>query len=150
MTEASRALYVDADACPVKTEAKRVALRHRWPVFIVCNGGIRPDPDPNVQTIFVGDALDAADDWIAERIGPDDVCVTSDIPLAARCVAAGGVVVKPDGTRLDARNVGNALAMRDLATEMRSADPFATGSNPAFSKADRARFLDMLDRALRA
>ncbi len=144
-------VYVDADACPVRAETLRVAARHGVRVAVVSNGGIRPDPDPNVTTVVVDGGPDAADRWIAERIGPGDICVTADLPLAARCVEAGARAITPRGEALDARNVGERLAMRDLMADLRAADPLRPGGGPKpFAKADRARFLDALERMLRA
>lgn len=142
-------LYVDADACPVKAETVRVAERRRLPVYLVSNGGVRPHADPLVTVIVVPDGPDEADKWIASRIGPGDVCVTGDIPLAAQCVAAGAAVIKPNGETLTERNVGQALAMRDLMADLRAADPLGAGGGAKpFSKADRSRFLDGLERLL--
>ena len=143
------AIYVDADACPVKAEAERVATRHGVALFLVSDGGVRPSANPLVQVIFVAQGPDAADDWIAERAGPGDVVVTSDIPLAARCVQAGALVLKHDGEALGAQNIGNALATRNLMADLRAADPFRQGSGRGFRKEDRSRFLEALDRALR-
>lgn len=142
-------IYVDADACPVKAEAVRVGERHGLRVAIVSNGGIRPNPHPLVDTVIVAEGADEADKWIADRCGAGDVVVTGDIPLAARCVEAGAVVVKHNGELLDARNVGQALATRDLMADLRAADPFRQGGGKAFSKADRSRFLDALEREVR-
>lgn len=142
-------IYVDADACPVKAEVEKVATRHRVEVLMVANGGLRPSQNPLVQMIYVPDGPDEADKWIAERAGDGDIVVTSDIPLAAKAVAAGAQVLKPDGEALTHANVGNALAMRDLMTDLRAADPFRHGGGRPFSKADRSRFLDALERALR-
>ena len=142
-------LYVDADACPVKDECIRVAERLATPCVIVCNGGLRPSNHPLVQTVFVPDGPDEADKWIAEACGPGDVVVTGDIPLAAKCVASGARVVKHNGEELTAANVGMALATRDLMQDLRSADPFRQGGGKPFGKADRSRFLDVLDRVLR-
>jgi uncharacterized protein YaiI (UPF0178 family) len=100
--------------------------------------------------VIVPEGPDAADMWIAERCGRGDVVVTQDIPLAARCVEAGARVMKPNGEALTAANVGNALAMRDLAADLRAADPFRQGGGKGFTKADRARFLDALEREMRA
>ena len=143
-------VYVDADACPVKAEAERVATRHGVPLKLVSNGGLRPSSNPLVEVVVVPEGPDVADRWIAERAGPGDVVVTVDIPLAARCVEAGALVLKHDGEALNARNVGEALAMRDLMTDLRAADPFRRGGGRSFGKADRSRFLDALERALRA
>jgi hypothetical protein len=143
-------LYIDADACPVKAEAERVATRHGWRMVLVSNGGIRPSANPLVESVFVADGPDEADKWIAERAAPGDLVVTTDIPLAAKCVAAGARVVKPNGDVLHGGNVGNALAMRDLMQDLRSADPFRQGGGNALSKADRSRFLDVLEREIRA
>lgn len=144
------ALYLDADACPVRAEALRVAGRHRVAAFVVSNGGIRPVPDPLVTTVIVDEGPDAADRWIAERIGPGDVCVTADVPLAARCVAAGATAIRADGEIWDAANVGSALAQRDLMADLRASNPLGPSGGPRpFRPADRSRFLDRLDRLLR-
>jgi uncharacterized protein YaiI (UPF0178 family) len=142
-------LYIDADACPVKAEAETVATRHRVRMVVVSNGGIRPSQNPLVESVFVGSGPDEADKWIADHAGPGDVVVTGDIPLAAKCVAAGARVVKHNGEELTAANVGMALATRDLMQDLRSADPFRQGGGKMFGKADRSRFLDVLDRVLR-
>jgi len=143
-------IYVDADACPVKAEAERVATRHGIRMFVVSNGGIRPSPNPLVETVIVPDGPDVADKWIAERAGPGDVVVTGDIPLAAKCVAAGARVIRHNGEALTERNIGAQLASRDLMADLRAADPFRQGGGRAFSKADRSRFLDALEREVRA
>ncbi len=142
-------IYVDADACPVKAEIEAVATRWNVPVAMVSNGGLRPSANPLIEMVYVAEGPDAADLWIAERCGPDDVVVTGDIPLAARAVEAGAAVLKPDGSELSARNVSEALAARDLMADLRAADPFRQGGGRAFSRSDRSRFRDALDRALR-
>lgn len=143
-------IYVDADACPVKDEAERVATRHGLRIAFVSNGGLRPSRNPLVDMVIVPDGPDVADMWIADRAGPGDVVVTGDIPLAARCVTAGARVLKHDGTPLAEANVREALAMRDLMTDLRASDPFHQGRGRGFTKADRSRFLDALERAVRS
>ncbi len=143
-------IYVDADACPVKAEAEKVATRHGLRLFIVSNGGLRPSRNPLVEMVFVPDGPDVADMWIAERAGPGDVVVTGDIPLAAKCVEAGARVLKHNGEALSRANIGNVLATRDLMADLRAADPFRQGGGRAFSRADRSRFLDALERAVQA
>ena len=144
-------VYVDADACPVKAEAERVATRHRWALVIVSNGGLRPSPNPLVQTIVVDAGADAADKWIAERCGPGDVVITADIPLAAKCVEAGARVLRHNGEAFTQANIGQQLAMRDLMADLRAANPLGVqGGGKAFTKADRSRFLDALEREIRA
>ncbi|RYG90380.1 YaiI/YqxD family protein [Loktanella sp. IMCC34160] len=142
-------IYVDADACPVKAEVERVGTRHGVKMFIVSNGGLRPSANPLVETVIVPEGPDVADMWIADRAGPGDVVVTSDIPLAARCVEAGAKVLKHNGEALTQANVREALAMRDLMADLRAADPFRQGGGKGFTKADRSRFLDALERLLR-
>ncbi|WP_299955906.1 YaiI/YqxD family protein [uncultured Roseobacter sp.] len=144
------ALYIDADACPVKVEAEKVATRHGVKMFVVSNGGLRPSQNPFVETIIVPDGPDVADMWIAERCGTGDVVVTGDIPLAAKCVETGAQVLKHNGEPLTSANIGNVLATRDLMADLRAADPFRTGGGKGFTKADRSRFLDALERALRS
>ena len=147
MTE--RRILIDADACPVKAEAETVATRHRIRMVLVSNGGIRPSANPLVESVFVAEGPDEADKWIAATAGPGDVVVTGDIPLAAKCVAAGAAVLKPNGEALTTANIGMALATRDLMADLRSADPFRQGGGRPFAKTDRSRFLDALERALR-
>jgi len=142
-------IYVDADACPVKSEAERVGTRHKLRMFIVSNGGIRPSQNPLVETVVVPDGPDVADMWIADRARAGDVVITGDIPLAARCIENGALVLKHNGEPLTTANIGNVLATRDLMTDMRAADPFRQGGGKPFSKADRARFLDALERMVR-
>ena len=142
-------IYVDADACPVKAEVERVGTRHKLKMFIVSNGGLRPSQNPFVETVVVPDGPDVADMWIADRATKGDVVVTGDIPLAAKCIANGALVIKHNGEALTEGNIGNKLATRDLMADMRAADPFRQGGGKPFGKADRARFLDALERAVR-
>jgi uncharacterized protein YaiI (UPF0178 family) len=144
------AIYVDADACPVKAEAEKVATRHGMQVFVVSNGGLRPSQNPLVQNIIVDAGPDVADMWIADRCGAGDVVVTGDIPLAAKCIEAGARVLKHNGEALTRVNIGNVLATRDLMADLRAADPFRAGGGKGFTKADRSRFLEALERELRA
>ncbi|MEM9709214.1 MAG: YaiI/YqxD family protein [Pseudomonadota bacterium] len=144
-------IWVDGDACPVRAEAERVALRQKVPMRIVCNGGIRPSEAELVEVIYVDSGLDAADDLIAERAGPGDVVVTGDLPLADRALSAGAKVLKPDGEELTERNISVRLAARNAADIARGGG-LATiehRAGKAFSKADRARFSEALDRVLK-
>ncbi|QFQ87250.1 YaiI/YqxD family protein [Paracoccus kondratievae] len=143
-------LYIDADACPVKAEAERVATRLRVPMVLVCNGGLRPPANPLVSLVIVSEGLDAADRWIASHCGRGDVVVTSDLPLADRCIKAGAQVVQHDGEVLTATNIGPRLATRDLMQDIRAADPFHQGRGGGFGKPERARFLQALDRVMAA
>ncbi|MFK7793685.1 MAG: YaiI/YqxD family protein [Devosiaceae bacterium] len=139
-------IYVDADACPVKAEVERVATRLNLPVLMVCNGGIRPSSNPLIALKVVAAGPDEADQWIAAKCGPGDVVVTSDIPLADRCVKAGAHVLQHDGQVLNTANIGERLATRDLMQDIRAANPFHQGGGRPFSKADRSQFLQALDR----
>jgi len=143
-------IYVDADACPVKDEILRVAERHKLRVHLVSNSGMFGFHDhPLVAQTVVGDAIDAADDWIAERAGNGDIVVTQDIPLADRCIKAEARVLRPNGEPLDAASIGMALATRDLMTKLR-ADGEITRGPRAFSKQDRLQFLQSLETAVQA
>ncbi|MGI3166702.1 YaiI/YqxD family protein [Pseudooceanicola sp. 200-1SW] len=144
-------IYVDADACPVKAEAEKVATRHKVTLWMVSNGGLRPSANPYVRHQIVAEGPDVADMWIAERAGPGDVVVTGDIPLAAKCVAAGATCLRHNGERFTEANIGQQLAMRDLMADLRAANPLgAGGGGKGFTKADRSRFLDALETALRS
>jgi uncharacterized protein YaiI (UPF0178 family) len=126
-------IYVDGDACPVRDEIYRVAARLGLNVLVVSNGSrpIRPPGTSNVSMVLVGDSADAADDWIAERIGATDVCVTSDIPLASRCLKKVGRVVSPTGKQWTEANIGNALAGRDISPAFEGAGREYQGASPA-------------------
>ena len=141
-------IFVDADACPVKDEAVRVAQRHHLKVYIVSNGGLRPNPHPLVENVIVPDGPDVADMWIADRAGLRDIVVTADIPLAAKCIENDAQVIQHNGEVFTKGNIGNRLATRDLMADLRAADPFRQGGGKPFSKADRSRFLDMLEREI--
>jgi len=125
------------------------AERHGVRVVYVSNGGIRPSRHPLAAVVVVDRGADAADRWIAERIGPGDLCVTGDVPLAARCVEAGAPALAPDGSVFTERSIGERLAMRDLMADLRAADPFRRGQGRPFGPADRARFKEALERLLR-
>lgn len=142
-------IYVDGDACPVKEEAVRVAERHGVTVHIVSNGGLRPSRHPLVRTVVVEAGPDAADDWIAERVAAGDIAVTADIPLAARCLAAGARVLAPNGRPFTDESIGMALGMRDLNQHLREASGRPT-YNPGFTRQDRSRFLNALENMVQA
>jgi hypothetical protein len=147
MQERPIAIYVDADACPVKAEAYRVAKRHGLKVFVVSNSFLAVPREPLVERIVVGGGFDAADDWIAERVSRGDIVVTADVPLAARCVKAGAAVIAPDGRAFDEASVGMALATRNLMQDLREAGAVTGGPKP-FSARDRSAFLSALDLAV--
>ncbi|MEJ1998882.1 MAG: DUF188 domain-containing protein [Maritimibacter sp.] len=137
-------------APPGRAEAEAVATRHKLKIAFVSNGGLRPSANPLVEMVYVSEGPDVADMWIADRAGKGDVVVTGDIPLAAKCVAAGAKVLRHNGDPLTEANIGQQLATRDLMADLRAADPFRQGGGRAFSKSDRARFRDSLERAVRA
>ena len=144
-------LYIDGDACPVRDEVYRVADRLGLPVFVVANGSrpIRPTGRPNVTMITVEAGADVADDWIAERVTKADVCITSDIPLASRCLAKGGRALSPNGKIWTPDNIGNALAGREVGRYLREMG-LNTGGPAPLTKQDRSHFLSALDTLVRA
>jgi uncharacterized protein len=141
-------IYVDADACPVKDEIYRVAIRHGLPVSVVAGHFIRVPQDPLIERVAAGSAMDAADDWIAERAGSGDIVVTADIPLASRCVKAGAEVIAPSGKLFSEESIGMTLAMRNLMTDLRSSGEI-TGGPKSFSPRDRSAFLSALEQTIR-
>jgi len=142
-------IYIDADACPVKDETVRVAQRHGLKVYMVSDGGVRPHPDPLVQIVVVSQGADAADDWIAEHVGPGDIAVTSDIPLADRCIKAGARALRPNGEAFTEDAIGMTLATRDLMTGLRETGQITGGPRP-FTKQDRSQFLNTLETLVQA
>jgi uncharacterized protein YaiI (UPF0178 family) len=142
-------IYVDADACPVKHEVYRVARRYGLEVTLVANSLMRVPDEPWLALEVVGDGFDAADDWIVGQVGPADVVVTADVPLASRCLKAGARVIGPTGRPFTADNIGQAVATRDLLAGIRGAGEM-TGGPPPITKRDRSRFLQQLDEVIQS
>jgi uncharacterized protein YaiI (UPF0178 family) len=145
--DASLRIYLDADACPVKDETYRVAARYGLKVFVVANSPILIPRAPDIERVVVGQRSDAADDWIAERAGPGAIVVTSDVPLASRCVKAGAEVLSPAAKRFSEASIGMQLATRDLMDQLRSSGQQTSGPK-AFGPRDRSNFLGALDNAV--
>jgi hypothetical protein len=142
-------IYIDADGCPVKDEVYRVARRHGWKVWVVANSRMSVPMDERIEQVVVGGRFDEADDWIAGRIGPGDVAVTADIPLAARCLEKGAKVIGTKGNLFTEDSIGDSLATRELMAQLRQAG-VVTGGPSAMAKQDRSRFLAGLEEAVRA
>jgi uncharacterized protein YaiI (UPF0178 family) len=140
-------IYVDADACPVKDEIYRVAGRYGLKVFVVANAFINVPRDPLIERVIVGEGMNVADDWIAERAAPGSIVVTNDIPLADRAVKAGAEVLGANGRAFTAASIGMALATRNLMEDLRSAGQTTRGPRP-FSPKDRSSFLSVLDETV--
>ena len=141
------AILIDADACPVKEEAYRVARRYDVPVKVVSNAWLNVPREPLVERIVVDAGFDAADDWIAERADAASIIVTADILLADRCLKRGATVIAPNGKPFDAASIGNAVAQRALMADLRAMGEVSGGPAP-FAKADRSRFLSTLDETV--
>lgn len=140
-------IYVDGDACPVKAEAQRVAARYGLTLHLVTNSGLRLGVTPGVHMVVVPGGFDAADDWIAEAIGPGDIAITADILLAKRCLEKGAAVVGHDGRPFTRDNIGGAIAMRALKADLRDMGEIRGGARP-YSRQDRSRFLGALDATI--
>lgn len=140
-------ILVDADACPVKDEIYRVAYRLDVPVTVVSNARLRVPDNPLITRMVVGDAFDAADDWIAERVDRMAIVITADILLADRCIKAGAAVIAPNGRPFTTSSIGNAVAVRAIMADLRAGGD-RVGGPPPFGKEDRSRFLSALDAAL--
>ncbi len=141
---AEPSIYVDADACPVKAEAIRVAERLGLAITLVSNGGVRPSRDPMVQVVVVAAGADAADDWIVDHAQANDIVLTADIPLASRAIDKGCHVLGFTGKPFTTASIGMALAMRDLKQHLRETGEIK-GYNPGYRPADRSAFLGALD-----
>jgi uncharacterized protein YaiI (UPF0178 family) len=141
-------ILVDADACPVKDDIYRVAVRHGVPVMVVSNSGMRLPAHPLLSQTVVSSGFDAADDYIAGAAGPDAIVITGDILLADRCLKAGATVLAHTGRAFTANSIGAAIATRAILADLRAGADGPMGGNAAFSKADRSRFLTALDTEL--
>lgn len=140
-------IFVDADACPVKSEVYRVAHRYKLGVTLVAGARMRIPDGMNIGLKVVGQGMDAADNWIVDQVEPNDIVITADIPLAARCIAKGAHVLAPTGKLFSDDNMGSALATRNLLSELRELGEITGGPRP-FNKRDRSRFLQSLDQAV--
>ncbi|MEM8836815.1 MAG: YaiI/YqxD family protein [Pseudomonadota bacterium] len=141
-------IYVDADACPVKDEVVKVAIRHDFPVTFVSNAFMRLPEDRLVTRRIVPEGPDAADDWIAEEVAASDIVVTNDIPLADRCLKKGALVISGTGRDFTEANIGSALASRAISQHLREIGEM-TGGPKGFSAKDRSAFLQAMERACR-
>lgn len=142
-------ILVDADACPVKEEIYKVAFRHGVPVSLVANSYLRIPRHALLTMEVVSDGFDAADDWIAERAGPQTIVITADILLADRCIKADAMVIAPNGKPFTGDSIGSAIATRAIMADLRgSGDQGTTGGPAPFQKSDRSRFLQTLDTAI--
>ncbi len=141
-------IFVDADACPVKTETIGVAARHGVEVYVVSNGGIRPSPYPKAKTIVVDAGADMADRWIIENIRKSDILTTSDIPLSSLAINIGATVILPDGEILGPNNIGIKNASRNLMSELRSTNPFHREKGKQFTKLERIRYINALEKTI--
>lgn len=141
------AIYIDADACPVKPEIYRVAGRHGLRVFVVANSMIAVPREPGIERVTVSGGFDAADDWIAERAARGAIVITADIPLADRCLKAGAEVIGPTGKPFTDASIGMALATRDMMEDLRAMGVAGGGPKP-FSPRDRSAFLQALEVAV--
>ena len=142
-------IFIDADACPVKDEALKVAERHGLAITFVSNSWMRLPKSPLVRRVVVQEGPDAADDWIAGTIATGDIVVTQDIPLASRCLKKGAKAIGNTGKPFTEAAIGMALAMRELSQHLRETGE-SRGFNAAFTKQDRSRFLESLEQAVQA
>jgi len=142
-------IYVDADACPVKSEVYRVAKRYQLNVTLVANAWMRTPDDPGITLEVVEDGFDAADDWIVDHVETDDIVVTADIPLASRCMQKGARAIGSTGRPFTEDNIGEAVATRDLLAVLRGGGEI-TGGPPPLTKRDRSRFLQTLDEVIQS
>lgn len=142
-------IFLDADACPVKEEVYRVAKRYGLSVTLVAGSRMRVPDEDYVALKVVGEGMDAADDWIVEHLEVDDIVITADIPLAARCLEKAAYALGPTGKPFTEDNIGSALATRELLSALRDSGEFM-GGPPPFDKRDRSRFLHRLDEAINA
>ena len=140
-------ILIDADACPVKDETYKVALRHQVPVTLVSNSFLRVPAHPLIKHITVSDSFDAADDHVVELATASSVVVTADILLAERALKEGAIVLGPNGKPFTENSIGGAIATRAIMADLRAGGDQVGGAAP-FSKADRSRYLSALDEAL--
>jgi uncharacterized protein YaiI (UPF0178 family) len=142
-------VYIDADACPVKEEVYRVAGRHGLRVFVVSNSWMRVPEEDSIELVVVDRQFNEADDWIVDHVGEDDIVISADIPLAARCLRNRARVLGPTGRAFTEDRIGDALATRELLSALREAGS-QTGGPAPFAKRDRSRFLQRFDDLIRA
>ncbi len=142
-------IFVDADGCPVKNEVFRVAKRYLLKVVLVANSRMHVPDREGIELVVVGGDFDAADDWIAGHAAENDVVVSADVPLAARCVAKGALVLGPKGRIFTEDSIGEAVADRNLMSHSRDLG-LITGGPAPFTKQDRSRFLQSLDKVVGA
>jgi hypothetical protein len=140
-------VFLDADACPVKDEAYKVAARYGLKTYVVSNAFMQIPQSRLIERVIVDAGPDIADDWIAERATAGDIVVTNDIPLAERALAAGAAAIAPNGRAFTKDSIGSAIAQRALMEQIRSTGEITGGPKP-FDRTDRSRFLQAMDEAI--
>ncbi len=142
-------IFIDADGCPVKQEVYRVAQRYKLRVTVVANSRIHIPYGTWIELVVVKEHFDAVDDWIVEHIAENDIVITGDIPLAARCLNKGALVLGLRGDTFTHDSIGEALASRELLANLRELGTVTGGPAP-FESRDRSRFLQRLDETIQA
>ncbi len=141
------AVYIDADACPVKEDTFRVANRYGCKVWVVSRVAIFLPRADWIVPVVAGDGFDKADDWIVEHIQANDIAVTGDLLLAERCILKQARVIDPRGRILDPDNISEALSMRELLSELRQRGEIGLG--PAkMGKKHKSNYSSSLDELI--
>lgn len=147
MSPKNTKLWIDGDGIPkkIKEILFRAAQKRRVPIIFVSNRWQELPRFPTIQQVVVSDGLDKADDHIAENCELGDLIITSDIPLADRCVTKGAKVLTSRGRELTVENIKPALSARNLSEDLRNYG-VQTGGPPAISQRDIQNFSNALDR----
>lgn len=124
-----------------------MATRYQLPVILVANKHMHTPMNPLIQMQVVPEGPDAADDWIAEHIEENDICITADIPLADRCLKKNAKALNVRGDEFTEDMIGDAMATRELMKHLRELGE-VKGGPPPFEKRDRSAFLGSLDRII--
>ena len=148
MNKLTSRIFIDADACPVKSQTINVATRHKLEVYIVSNGGIKPNPNELIKTVVVDIGPDVADNWIVNNIYKNDIVITTDILLAERSVKHGAHVILHNGDIINQKNIGEKIASRNLMSEIRSANPFYLSKGKVYSKSDKIKYVNSLEKII--
>jgi uncharacterized protein len=142
-------IWVDADACPKATKAIlfRAAERTGVSLCLVANQPMQVPPFKNITAIQVSQGFDVADNEIVRRAEPDDLVITSDIPLADELITKGAQALSPRGEMFSPNSIKAKLNMRDFMDTMRSSG-IHTGGPAQMSETDKREFANALDRYL--
>lgn len=114
-------IIVDADNCSraVKLFLEKTSAEKNIGLVYAANKNIPfSSENPLYRMQVCPESKDAADDWIAENAGPEDIVITKDILLAKRLVDKSISAMNDMGKAFTKENIDYLVEERNLSLQM--------------------------------